>query len=105
MKDDPISICTECKGAVKRLFYPVGIVFKGTGWYVNDSRAPEKSEGGSKSEEPKSSDSKTEGASDKKSETGAEPKSETKSETKPEIKTETKTETKSESASTPAANK
>ena len=101
MKDDPISICTECKGAVKRLFYPVGIVFKGTGWYVNDSRAPEKSEGGSKSEEPKSSDSKTEGASDKKLETGTEPKPETKSETKPETKTETKTE----NAPTPAISK
>ena len=44
MKDDPIAICPECEGAVKRLLYPVGIVFKGTGWYVNDSRPPEKSE-------------------------------------------------------------
>ena len=44
MKDDPIAICTQCSGRVKRLLYPVGIVFKGTGWYINDSRAPEKTE-------------------------------------------------------------
>ncbi len=44
MKDDPIAVCTQCNGKVKRLLYPVGIVFKGTGWYINDSRAPEKTE-------------------------------------------------------------
>lgn len=44
MKDDPIAVCPQCSGKVKRLLYPVGVVFKGTGWYINDSRAPEKSE-------------------------------------------------------------
>ena len=44
MKDDPIKICPNCQGAVKRLMYPVGIVFKGSGWYVNDSRPADKSE-------------------------------------------------------------
>lgn len=43
MSDAPIATCPECTGGVKRLFYPVGIVFKGSGWYVNDSRKPEKS--------------------------------------------------------------
>jgi predicted nucleic acid-binding Zn ribbon protein len=41
MKDDPISICPACSGAVKRLLYPVGVVFKGSGWYITDSRKPE----------------------------------------------------------------
>lgn len=41
MKDDPISICPECSGAVKRLLYPVGVVFKGSGWYITDSRKAE----------------------------------------------------------------
>lgn len=44
MKDDAISTCPECAGTVKRLLYPVGIVFKGSGWYINDSRKPDKSE-------------------------------------------------------------
>ena len=43
MSDAPVSSCPKCSGAVKRLFYPVGIVFKGSGWYINDSRKPEKS--------------------------------------------------------------
>jgi putative FmdB family regulatory protein len=44
MKDEPVKTCPECSGDVKRLLYPVGIVFKGSGWYVNDSRGPEKKE-------------------------------------------------------------
>ena len=44
MKDDPIEICPECGSKVKRLLYPVGIVFKGSGWYINDSRKPDTSE-------------------------------------------------------------
>ena len=53
MKDDPIAACPECSGAVKRLLYPVGVVFKGSGWYINDSRKPEPGadSGGAKSED------------------------------------------------------
>lgn len=36
--DDPIAICPECGSSVHRVPQPVGIVFKGSGWYVNDSR-------------------------------------------------------------------
>lgn len=38
MSDAPITTCPECEGQVKRLLYPVGIVFKGSGWYITDSR-------------------------------------------------------------------
>ena len=44
MKDDPIEICPECGSKVIRLLYPVGIVFKGSGWYINDSRKPDTSD-------------------------------------------------------------
>ena len=60
MKDDPIAICPECAGTVKRLLYPVGVVFKGSGWYINDSRKPEKAEGSGE----KTDTGKTEGSSD-----------------------------------------
>ena len=30
--------CSKCAGALKRLFNPASIVFKGSGFYVNDSR-------------------------------------------------------------------
>ncbi|GAC1393067.1 MAG: hypothetical protein NVSMB31_11970 [Vulcanimicrobiaceae bacterium] len=53
--------CPKCGADLKRLFNPAGIVFKGSGFYINDSR---------KSSEPKS-------------ESSSETKSETKSESKP----------------------
>ncbi len=37
--EDPVSTCPECKGAVKRLIQPIGIIFKGSGFYVTDNRA------------------------------------------------------------------
>ncbi len=36
--------CPTCGGPLKRLFNPAGIVFKGSGFYVNDSRKPSPSE-------------------------------------------------------------
>jgi putative FmdB family regulatory protein len=41
--DDPLTVCPECNGAIRRVVQPVGIVFKGSGWYVNDSRDSKKS--------------------------------------------------------------
>ncbi|MCH2632396.1 MAG: FmdB family transcriptional regulator [Acidimicrobiales bacterium] len=37
--DDPISICPVCSGPVKKVFGNVGIAFKGSGFYKNDSRS------------------------------------------------------------------
>ncbi len=36
--DEPISVCPECGGHTHRVPQPVGIVFKGSGWYVKDSK-------------------------------------------------------------------
>jgi len=36
--DKPLTRCPECQGPVKRLFQPPGIVFKGSGWYITDSK-------------------------------------------------------------------
>ncbi|MBN1563377.1 MAG: hypothetical protein JXA10_06040 [Anaerolineae bacterium] len=41
--DKPITVCPECEGEVHRLIGPVGIVFKGKGFYVNDSKSGRKS--------------------------------------------------------------
>ncbi|MEJ7762892.1 MAG: FmdB family zinc ribbon protein [Thermomicrobiales bacterium] len=32
--------CPACDGAIRRVIHPVGVVFKGSGWYINDSRKP-----------------------------------------------------------------
>ena len=38
--DDPVSVCPECEQqTVRRVIQPAGIIFKGSGWYVNDSKA------------------------------------------------------------------
>lgn len=36
--DEPISECPVCGAAVHRVVYPAGIIFKGSGWYITDSR-------------------------------------------------------------------
>lgn len=37
--DAPIEVCVECGGHVHKVIGPVGVVFKGSGFYVNDSRS------------------------------------------------------------------
>jgi putative FmdB family regulatory protein len=49
--EEPVSVCPQCQGRVRRVFYPVGIIFKGTGWHITDySRRRNPSEDGSGSE-------------------------------------------------------
>jgi predicted nucleic acid-binding Zn ribbon protein len=98
----------ETGDPVKRLIQPVGIAFKGSGFYVNDSKNSSKSSkpkadtqgDAAKAESTSSEASKTDTAKTEspKAET---PKSETKTETKSEAKpkTETKPATKSASSS------
>ena len=47
MSDAALTACAECGGSVRRVIHPVGVVFKGSGWYVTDSRKPAPSENGS----------------------------------------------------------
>lgn len=37
--DDSLTICPECRGALRKKFNSVGVVFKGSGFYRTDSRA------------------------------------------------------------------
>ncbi|PCG84755.1 FmdB family transcriptional regulator [Streptomyces sp. WZ.A104] len=50
--DDALTVCPSCDGRLKKVFSAVGIVFKGSGFYRNDSR------GSSSSSTPASSSSK-----------------------------------------------
>lgn len=54
--DDALTTCPECEGALKKVFSPVGISFKGSGFYKNDSR-------GSSSSPTPASTSSSEGSS------------------------------------------
>jgi putative FmdB family regulatory protein len=76
--------CPNGHSETRRLISSPAIVFKGSGFYVNDSR-----NGGN--------------GKHKKSESSSETKAETKTETTAETKTETKTESKTEKAATSSA--
>lgn len=39
MTSDGPSVCEECGGALRRILYPTGIIFKGSGFYSTDSRS------------------------------------------------------------------
>ncbi|MFI5477661.1 FmdB family zinc ribbon protein [Streptomyces rubiginosohelvolus] len=51
--DDALTVCPSCDGRLKKVFSAVGIVFKGSGFYRNDSR------GSSSSSTPASTASKS----------------------------------------------
>ena len=38
--DDSLTVCPECGGRLRKVFNAVGVVFKGSGFYRNDSRGP-----------------------------------------------------------------
>ncbi len=45
--DEPLTVCAACGGRLRKVFSPVGIVFKGSGFYRTDSRKSASSEAGS----------------------------------------------------------
>ncbi|MFE7750422.1 FmdB family zinc ribbon protein [Streptomyces sp. NPDC057428] len=54
--DDALTVCPNCEGRLKKVFSAVGIVFKGSGFYRNDSR------GSSSSSTPSTSTAKASGS-------------------------------------------
>lgn len=40
--DPPLTECPHCGGRLKRVFHPVGIVLKGSGFYTTDNRSSRK---------------------------------------------------------------
>ncbi len=53
--DGPVKHCPHGHSDVRRVYAPAGLVFKGSGWYITDSRKPpaEPQESEMKSEEKK----------------------------------------------------
>lgn len=41
--DDALTECPECQGIVRRVFQPAAVLFKGSGWYITDSRPKDQS--------------------------------------------------------------
>src|SRR4051794_8514916 len=79
--DDPLTVCPACQGRLRKVFSPVGVVFKGSGFYKTDSRSSSSASASKSDSNP--SEPKTETKSDTKSDSKSESKAETKSDSKP----------------------
>src|SRR3981081_1291816 len=67
--DPPLTICEQCGGTLRKIIHPVGIVFKGSGWYVNDSRSASSTRSGTSSSTESDSSSASKDSSGKDSST------------------------------------
>ena len=80
--DQPLKSCPKCQGKLAKMLYPVGISFKGSGFYSTDYKTSGKSSDGSSSDgaakADSGSESKTESKPDKKSESKSDSKTEKK---------------------------
>ena len=88
--DDALTECPDCQGRLRKVFNAVGVVFKGSGFYVNDYAKSGSKESGS-------------AKSDSTSSNGSESKSETKADASAEKTTESKSSDASASAPATAA--
>ena len=62
--DDPLKRCPECsKNTLRKVYLPVGVVFKGSGFYATDHRSPSGQR--SKSKKSEETDSSSASSSDK----------------------------------------
>jgi len=63
-KDAALTVCPNCAGQLRKVFGNIGIAFKGSGFYRNDSRKKASSSSTSKSAESASADTKAEAKGD-----------------------------------------
>jgi putative FmdB family regulatory protein len=87
ISEEPLTACPKCQGKLSKMLYPVGISFKGSGFYTTDYKGADKSSTGSSN----GTASSSEGSGDT--------KAESKPESKPETKTESKSDNKTEKSS------
>ena len=59
MTDDPVSSCSTCEAPVQRVFHPVAVHFKGSGFYTTDYGKKKKGAAASSESESKGSESKS----------------------------------------------
>ena len=61
--DDALTVCPECEGRLRKVFNAVGVVFKGSGFYRNDSRGSSSSSSPASSKSSSSSSSSSDSSS------------------------------------------
>ena len=85
MADDPVTKCEVCRAKVERVFHPIAVHFKGSGFYTTDyaKKGAANSSGDSESKSDKSSSSDSSSKSDSGSSSKSESGSSSKSDSKP----------------------
>ena len=96
ISDEPLKACPKCQGKLSKMLYPVGISFKGSGFYTTDYKGSGKSSDASSSN---GSATNKDGSSESKSETKSESKSDAKPDSKSDAKQQSKSDSKTEKAS------
>ncbi len=76
MSEDPVTRCKECGAPVERVFQPIAVHFKGSGFYTTDyaksgSKAKAASESGSSDSASSNSEKKSDSSSKPDSSTGS----------------------------------
>ena len=91
---EPVATCPECENKASRKFHSVPIVFKGSGWYVNDYGK----RGGAKTptSDSKESDSESKSATKSESKDSSTDSGKSESATKSSSKSESKAKAKSD---------
>ncbi|HEX8929637.1 MAG TPA: FmdB family zinc ribbon protein [Actinomycetota bacterium] len=64
MSDPPLAVCAACGGKLRKVFSPIGIVFKGSGFYRTDSRGKSSTATKETSSDGSSAKAKTSSSSD-----------------------------------------
>jgi len=97
--DEAIKVCPVCGQVVRKVFHPAGVVFKGSGWYVNDSRKTNSKNDKNNNGEKDNNGEKAETAKDKDTDKVESPAAETtKTDSSSTDSAGGKTETKTEKA-------
>ncbi|MGA9372311.1 MAG: FmdB family zinc ribbon protein [Solirubrobacterales bacterium] len=76
MSDDPVGACEQCGAPVERVFHPVAVHFKGSGFYTTDYKSKSKASSGkdgesSSGDSSSGSDSSSESSSKKSDSSGS----------------------------------
>ena len=71
INDEALEICPESGGKIHRLIHPVGIIFKGSGFYVTDNRGKSSTAVPGDSKKPSKEKKKTESTRTSESDSGS----------------------------------
>jgi putative FmdB family regulatory protein len=96
MSEEPLRVCPNCMGPLRKMIYPAGIIFKGSGYYTTDYKSPGSASRHGDSDAAARATSSSDGGSETaaKSGSGGESKSSSDGGSRSESRSESKSESK-----------